>query len=177
MKRVLIATLVTAALAAGVPVVMAQTAKPGVEAPAAQRPAPRQHEFRSPSERVEARLAYIKTALKITSAQEAQWNSFANVLRSQAREMDKRFQERRAQFAQRAPGAQRPDRPNITAIERLERTQQRMTARAARLNDVLTAAKPLYAALSPEQKQVADQMLAKAERGRFQHRRGGHGMA
>lgn len=174
MKRALIATLVSAAFAAGVPVVMAQTAKPGVEAPAAQRPAPRQHAFRMPSERIEARLAYIKTALKITDAQQAQWDSFASVLRGQARAMDKRIQERRAQFAQGTPGAQRPERPNVTAIERLERTQQRMTVRAARLNEVLAAAKPLYAALSPEQKQVADQMLASAERSRFQHRRGMH---
>ena len=174
MKKVLIATLVSAAFAAGVPVVMAQTAKPGVEGPAVQRPAHRQHASRAPSERIEARLAYIKTALKITDAQQSQWDSFANVLRGQARDMDKRMQERRAQYAQRTPGAQRPDRPNVTAIERLERTQQRMTVRATRLNEVLAAAKPLYAALSPEQKQVADQMIARGERSRSQHRRGGH---
>src|SRR5438046_486526 len=114
MKRVLLATLITAAFAAGAPAVMAQTVTPGAEGPAAQRHAPQQHAFRMPSERVEARLAYIRTALKINQTQQAQWENFANVLRTQARNMDKRIQERRAEFAQRTPGAQRPDRPNVT---------------------------------------------------------------
>ena len=176
MKRVLLATLISAAFAAAAPAVMAQNAKPGAEGPAVQRQAPRQHTFRMPSERIEARLAYIKTALEITDSQQAQWDNFANVLRTQARNMDKRIQERRAQFAQRTPGAERPDHPNVTAIERLERTQQRMAARAAHLNEVVTAAKPLYAALSPEQKQIADQMLARGGRGGggFEHHRGMH---
>ena len=39
--------------------------------------------FSMPGERVEARLAYMKTALKITDAQQAQWNAFADVARKQ----------------------------------------------------------------------------------------------
>jgi hypothetical protein len=132
-----------------------------------------------PSERVEARLAYARTALKITDAQQPQWENFANVLRKQARDMDQRFQQRHAQFearrAQRgegAPGAQaRPQGRSVNAIERLERTQQRMAERSARLNEVIAAAKPLYALLTPEQKQVADGMLARQGRGGH----GGHG--
>lgn len=167
MKKVLLVTVITGVFAVGAPLVIAQTAKPAADAPAAQQSAPRQHAHRLPSERVEARLAYLHTALKINASQQTQWDSFANVLRAQARSMDKRFEGRRAQ------GAQRPDRANVTAIERLERTQQRTAERAARLGEVVTAAKPLYAALSPEQKQIADQMLAKSDRGRFHHRRGG----
>src|SRR5258705_197158 len=53
--------------------------------------------FSLPSERVEARLAYIKTALKITDAQQPQWNTFADALRKQAAEGDKRIQAWRAQ--------------------------------------------------------------------------------
>jgi len=73
-------------------------------------------------------------------------------------------------MAQHQPGAQRPERPQLSAVERLERQQQRLAQRSARLNEVITAAKPLYASFSPEQKQIADQMLAQGE-----HRRGPRG--
>ena len=60
-----------------------------------------------------------------------------------------------------------------TAIERLERRQARLAAAAARLNETLLAAKPLYAALSPEQHKIADEVLAPQRRGmRHGHRRG-----
>ena len=62
------------------------------------------HAFTKPSERIEARLAYIRTALKITDAQQAQWNAFAETLRNQARSADQRMQEFRAQ---REPGRAR----------------------------------------------------------------------
>jgi hypothetical protein len=154
-------------------------------APSAERAAPRdgaqeRRAFRMPSERMEARLAYARTALKITDAQQPQWEDFANVLRKHARDMDQRIQNRMAQREQ--AGGQRAERAQVNAIERLERRQQRMEQRSARLNEVLAAAKPLYAAFSPEQKQIADQMLSREghHRGphggghRHQHRRGMH---
>jgi hypothetical protein len=93
------------------------------------------------------------------------------------------MQQRRAQFdgargaqGERVPGARRAEAPQVTAIERLERAQQRTAERSARLNEVLAAAKPLYASLSPEQKQVADGMLAhRGHGGQRQHFRGMHG--
>jgi hypothetical protein len=186
MKKSLLATFVSAAFviaspfsfaetpdaAADAPIVVAQAAQQGAPAPGAQRQARDPKQFRTPSERVEARLAFARTQLKITDAQQPQWDNFANVLRKHARAMDERFQQRRAQWeAARAqnPGqsgdaarlqSAQPPRPTITAIERLERNQQRLAERTVRLNEVVAAAKPLYAALSPEQKQVADGMLA-----------------
>ena len=142
-------------------------------APSAQRGGPHRGpgadgmHMRMPSERIEARLAYIRTALKITDAQQAQWDTFANVMRKHASDMDQRMKQR---MAQHQPGAQRPERPQLSAVERLERQQQRLAQRSARLNEVITAAKPLYASFSPEQKQIADQMLAQGE-----HRRGPRG--
>lgn len=196
MNKVLLGTLVAAAFAAGAPFAVAETADVSADpavvvAQAAQQRAPEatrerreardKQASRTPSERVEARLAYAKTALKITDVQQPQWESFANVLRKQARDMDQRFQQRRAQW-QASRGAQgganaearAAQRPNVTAIERLERTQQRMAERSARLNEVITAARPLYAALSPEQKQIADGMLAQQGHGQRQHHRGMH---
>jgi hypothetical protein len=177
MNKVLLACAVSAAFAfatpsyaqssefpAEAPTVVA--AAPATEASGSERAAPQRRALRNPTERVEARLAYLKTALKITDAQSAQWESFAAVLRKQAGDMEQRMQARRAQAPQQ--GAERAQRRNVSAIDRLERTQQRMAARSARLNEVITAAKPLYAALSPEQQQIADTMLSR------QGKRGGH---
>jgi hypothetical protein len=189
MKSMLLTAAVAAAFASLAPIAMAQSGDAGVlaqtpqqraqEGSAAQRQTPARR-FRMPSERVEARLAYVRTALKITDAQQPQWENFANVLRKQAQAMDQRFQERHARFeaargarGEGSQGARRPDGRNVTAIDRLERTQQRMAERSARLNEVIIAAKPLYAALSPEQKQMADGMLAHQGRGDHQqHNRG-----
>ena len=156
-------------IAVSVSLATAQTAPPSVPSTVQPRMDARHHggerAFSKPSERVEAKLAYVKTALKITDAQQAQWNAFADVARKQAGERDKQMQERRARMAQRQ-GHQKP-----SAIERMERQQQRHAAAIARLNERLAVQKPLYAALSPEQKAVADEVLAPrgGHRGGFQH--------
>ena len=179
MNRVSLAAAVAAAFTVAAPAAFAQSADaadtseiiaqaaPSAERAAPQRAAREHRAFRMPSERIEARLAYVRTALQITDAQQAQWDTFANVLRKHARDMDQRIQSR---MAQREQAGARAEHPQVSAIERMERQQQRLTQRSARLNEVVTAAKPLYAAFSPEQKQIADQMLS-----REGHRRGPHG--
>ena len=149
MNRVVKQALVSVAIAAALtPAAWSQVQRPGGAPAATQGRA-----FSLPSERIEARLAYVKTALKISDAQNAQWNAYADVLRKHAKEADQRFQSRRG--AQ--PGAQ-PQRPN--AIERLERRQAFAASMVVRLNELLAVQKPLYAALSAEQKSVADRLLA-----------------
>ena len=166
MRKSIISTLVALSLAAAVaPLAVAQSAAPSA---APQRHA--QHAFRMPGERVEARLAYVKTALKITEAQAPQWEAYANVVRKHAQQADQRFQERRARMEQGA------ERKRPTAIERLERRQQFMTVALNRTSELLAVQKPLYAALSPEQKQVADEVFA-PRFNRGQHRGGRHGRA
>ena len=175
MKRVLLAAAVAAAIGASAPAVFAQSvetpesdvlmllAAATPEGAPGQRGAQEQRRFRLPSERVEARLAYLRTALKITDAQNAQWDGFANVLRKHATAMDQRIKQR---IAERQSGAQRPQ---LSAIERMEGQQQRMQQRSARLAEVISAAKPLYATFSPEQKQIADEMIARGGRGGHGH--------
>ena len=182
MNKVL-AAAVAAAFAVAAPAVTAETVEaeaPIVLAAAAAgdtagspRAAPGKRAFRSASERVEARLAYVKTALKITDGQNPQWEGFANVLRNHAKDRDQRMERFRSQRAQSAPGAQRPERPSVSAIDRMEFMQKRMAERSVRLSEVVAAAKPLYATLSPEQKQVADEMFAR--QGRGGHHRGHRG--
>jgi len=159
MKKLVVSTLLSATLVVA-PLAIAQS---GESAPHARHGAAAQphgeRAFRMPSERVEARLAYLKTALRITDAQQPQWDAFANTLRKQAREMDVRIEARRAQRAQSGRDGR------VTAIERLERRQQRLELASSRLNEIVAAAKPLYAALTPEQQKVADELLAQRHRG------------
>lgn len=123
--------------------------------------------FSRPTERVEARLAYVKTALKITAAQQPQWDAYASFVRKFAQELEQRFESRRAEEARRAPH----ERPS--AIERLERAQSFHAAAVSRINELLAVEKPLYAALSPQQQKVADVVLNRQARG--MHRPWMHG--
>ena len=169
MKKTILSTLVSAALvAAAATPAFAQSGGSRGEGPQARQHAQRQHEgqraFRLPSERVEARIAYLKTALKITDAQQAQFDAFAATLRKHAQEADQRVQKLRAEGTARREQGTRP-----TAIERMERGQQRLTAASTRLTETLAVAKPLYAALSPEQQKVADELLTPRRDGRARH--------
>lgn len=179
MNRTLLAAAMSAAFAAAAPAVLAESAVNPAETPvalaavtAAEEPlvlaaapagdtGPRagteRRALRPPSERVEARLAYLRTALKITDSQQAQWEGFSNVLRRHAQDKDQRLQKLRAE------GSRHHGAPEASAIERLERAQQFMALRAQRLSEVLTAAKPLYAALSPEQQAIADELLSRRQ--------------
>ena len=186
MKKTLLVSALSAAFVLLAPFASAEQADVAAEAPmllaqAAPQVGQGQREarqFQLPSQRVEARLTEAKAALKITDAQNTLWENFAGVLRNQARAMDQRFQERRAKWeAAKAQGVDpRAQRPQMSAIERLERRQQRLQEASARTNDVLAAAKPLYASFTPEQKQVADQMLVQRGGGHHKHHQHHRGM-
>ena len=157
MRKLIMSTLVSLGIAgATVPLAFGQTTSPADAGPQGHHEPRHQHEkrpFSLPSERVEARLAYIKTALKITDAQQSQWNAYAEVLRKQAREMDQRIQSwqsrRRRKSKEHEP----------TAIDRLQRAQEFLAAASAKLSELLAVEKPLYAALTRDQQLVADEVL------------------
>lgn len=168
MNKLVLSALVTAGLATAMPLSLAQGATEGA-GPQARPFAHRQHDgqraLRSPTERVEARLARLKTALKITEGQEAQWSAYAEVRRKHAREVTDRMQAFRTKMAERQQGAR------ISALERLERRQAMLAAASARLAETLEATRSLYIALSTEQQQLADELLApRGPRGRGGHR-------
>ncbi len=119
-----------------------------------------------PAQRVEARLAYVRTALKITDAQQPQWNAFADEVRQEAAQRAQKVK------AWREEAAQRP-----TAIERLDRAQKMHADAIATINARLAVEKPLYDALNPEQKKIADVVLEPRPRGRFGGHRHGWGRA
>jgi hypothetical protein len=110
---------------------------------------PSEHHHLLPSELVEPRLAFLKTALKITDAQSKQWSAFADVMRKQAKEKDAMVTALRAYKD-----------ANLTVIDRMEQRQKMLSTAAANLSDLIAAAQPLYASFSDEQKQLANEFLA-----------------
>lgn len=162
MNKKWIAALFTLTLASAMPAAIAQTASPQARGPHASHAKDHHAKRQLPSERIEARLAYIQTALKITDAQKPQWETFAATLRKQARDADTRALERRTQTADRSKQQQ------VSSIERLEKRQRMMAAGAQRMNELIAASKPLYATLNPDQKQIADSLLSP------RHGKGGH---
>lgn len=102
------------------------------------------------------RLAALKSALQITEAQESAWNAYATTVKQQAADM----QAFRASVAGKAPS---------TVPERLDMRSQLMKKRAEGFEKAAAATKDLYAALTPEQKALADQRLARG----FAQREGG----
>ena len=106
---------------------------------------------------VEGQLAYWKAELKITDEQAPQWNAFADAFRSSA-----------TQFRQAT--AQLPNTPEaVAAPDLIDRRVALLTAELDAMKPVLATVKPLYAALSDDQKKAADELMAEhfmAMRGR-----------
>jgi hypothetical protein len=98
---------------------------------------------------VEGRLAFLRTELKITPAQEPLWNTFAETIRANAQKMAGGMH----QGGTMAQGAM-PSLP-----ERLDRQEKSLAARLDALRAMKSALMPLYAAFSDEQKQLADQLI------------------
>lgn len=98
---------------------------------------------------IEGRLAFLKAELKITSEQDSLWNDYAGAVRDNAKAMGSRCSAMRGQRGEKAPSL--PDR--------LDAQEQFMMARLDGLRAIGKALKPLYAALSDEQKQLADQFI------------------
>lgn len=101
-----------------------------------------------PLKHVEGRLAFLKTELKITPAQEPQWTKFADVVRSTAKNAD----------ATKPPMMQGGMKTS-TVPERLAQSEKTLTARLETVRGLKVAVDPLYASLSDEQKKVADELL------------------
>ena len=112
-----------------------------------QRPLPGRH--------IEGRLAFLRTELKVTDAQAPLWDKVAAALRDRAAKMDAAV----AAFRQARSDSTRPDL--LTQMDaRISAGEARIEADRA----VLAAFRPLYAALSDEQKRTADELFARHHR-------------
>jgi periplasmic protein CpxP/Spy len=103
----------------------------------------------------EQRLARLKTDLKITAAQEAAWNAYAEQIKQHAGEM----QALHGTMHDGTSGNTRPSAP-----ERAERQAQFAKKQQEHLERLAVLTKDLYAVLTPEQKTLADQRLGGGRR-------------
>jgi hypothetical protein len=101
---------------------------------------------------IEGRLAFLKTELKITPEQEPLWNAYADAVRANAKTIGERCTAMMGMRGQ--DGGKTTNLP-----ERLDAQEQFMMGRLDALRAVGKTLKPLYAALSDEQKQLADQFI------------------
>jgi LTXXQ motif family protein len=100
------------------------------------------------AEHVEGRLAFLKTELKITDAQLPLWNAVADTIRANAKSMSEMMS-----------GGMMGSSQTATLPEKLALHEKMMTAHLEALRKFKAAVDPLYAALSPEQKKSADELL------------------
>ena len=98
---------------------------------------------------VEGRLALLKTELKITDAQLPLWNAVADAIRANAKSMSELM----------SGGMMDSSQTTATLPEKLGLHEKMMTAHLEGLRRLKTAVDPLYAALSPEQKKTADELV------------------
>ncbi|HEV2161623.1 MAG TPA: Spy/CpxP family protein refolding chaperone [Stellaceae bacterium] len=131
----------------------AQTAAPapGTATPAPAATPPMHEHHRSAEQFVAGRIAFLKAELKITPQQEAQWSKVAEAMRVNAKAID-------AARAQKVEGPQ-------TAVQALEGRSRFAETMAKNTERMLTAFRPLYQNLSPDQQKMADEILA----GHFHH--------
>lgn len=94
---------------------------------------------------IEGQIAFYRAELRITDAQGAVWNSFADALRAGAKPLQEAF----------ASAAEAKSVPALLAARR-----QMLDAELSSLQTIEPAARDLYAALSVEQKKTADEFMA-----------------
>ena len=99
------------------------------------------------SERVESRISEMHTKLKITPAEEGQWNSVAQVMRDNAKTLDTLTQARISNAS------------TMTAIADLKSYSEITDAHAEGLKKFVAAFQPLYDSMSDAQKKGADMLF------------------
>jgi hypothetical protein len=116
--------------------------------------------------RAEGRIAYLKAELKITPAQQAAFDRYAQVIRDNAAATQKSFEDMRGR---------RDQNQNMNAIDRLEQRAKMAQLRDQQEQQYLAAFRPLYASLSADQKKVADDLAGPRFGRGFRDHRGGPG--
>jgi Spy/CpxP family protein refolding chaperone len=144
----LAAALFTGVSVVGLTPALAQTAPGPANSTAAPSEA-RHHAMgrMMPGQFVDGRIAFLKTELKITPAQETQWQQVEAAMRENSKALDQ------------AITIARQNRTGMDAVQRLEWREQFAKVRADNDARLLVAFKPLYASLSPEQQQMANQLV------------------
>ncbi|MFG1330898.1 Spy/CpxP family protein refolding chaperone [Xanthobacter autotrophicus] len=99
--------------------------------------------------RIEGRIAFLKTELRITDAQQPLWNAFADALKANRTTM--------GDMQEMMMAGQGTGTP--TALQRIEGHERMLVARLEAVRRLKAAFGPLYASFDDAQKRTADQLL------------------
>jgi hypothetical protein len=121
----------------------------GVAPPAAASPPLAGHPVpgKNAAERVEHRINELHAKLRITPAEQSQWDRFAEVMRDNARDLDQAFLQRAQQFE------------TMSALQNLQSYEKIAEAHAQHLQKLVPAFENLYNAMPDQQKRLADQVF------------------
>jgi hypothetical protein len=100
-------------------------------------------------DRVEGRIAFLRTELKITDAQSSIWNAFADALRSNAKNLGE------VRSSMMGQGGATP-----TLVDRLTLQEKWLASRLEGTRAIKSALTNLVGSLSDDQKKTADELLA-----------------
>jgi hypothetical protein len=101
-----------------------------------------------PGKHIEGRLAFLRAEIGITEAQAPAWNGFADAVRKSAKD-------RGASMPMMHARESKAD-----WLESTERHEKMMAAHLESLRAIRAAAQPLFAALSDDQKRIANELMA-----------------
>jgi hypothetical protein len=103
-------------------------------------------------DRIDGRLAFMRTELKITEAQSADWDALAKVIRSTAEAHNSLMQ---GMMEQMRSG----EFWKMALPDRLALQETHLNARLDQVKEIKAAVDKLYATLSEEQKKAADDIV------------------
>ncbi len=99
------------------------------------------------TDRIDGRIAFLRAELRITDAQAATWNQFAEALRSSRQHLLEARQQLAAPASPKAPTA------------RLDQYERHLTERLEAIRTARISFSQLYGALDEHQKHVADELV------------------
>ncbi len=140
----------SAGFAQGAPPAASQTPPATTATPAPAAPAPRAPAMHKPrpsqsrDARVETRITQLHKELGITSAQQGQWDQFAQVMRDNAKAFGKAIQDRAAKLA------------SMNAMESMQSYAALAELHSQDVQKLTAAFQTLYGSLSDAQKKAAD---------------------
>lgn len=144
--------------------VWAQQTATASDTPSSTAPVAKTHAQKR-ADAVEQRISDLHAQLKITDAQSKQWDAFAQTMRDNARTTSRKFHDRSSKLS------------TMNADESMQSYAALAQEHADNMKKLSSAFGDLYATMSPEQKETADEMyrnqMPKRHRGMHKHKNGG----
>lgn len=109
-------------------------------------------------EHIEGRIAFLRTEIKVTGAQQPLWEALADALRAGARSTKDMMA---GMPSVTMPAGSAP----ATPLQRIELHERMLSSRLEGLRQLKAALEPFYAALDDTQKATADKLLVPAPMG------------